>query len=105
MKDTLLSLYVNGNIHLAAGDTSDVPDVDSKAPGELNDAVEVVLGIAAWAGTVAGVVGILATGIMMAVSVKRGESSEHFSRLGMVLGGCILVAAAGPTVTFFFKNA
>ncbi|MDX3366095.1 hypothetical protein AB0D47_37160 [Streptomyces sp. NPDC048376] len=82
-----------------------MPDVDSKAPGELNDAVEVVLGIAAWAGTVAGVVGILATGIMMAVSVKRGESSEHFSRLGMVLGGCILVAAAGPTVTFFFKNA
>lgn len=45
---------------------------------------------------------MLITGAMMAVSVKRGESSEHMSRLGMVLGGCVLVATAGPLISFVF---
>jgi len=106
MKDTLLSLYVNGQTFLAStGGTADatvVPDPTMKAPGDLANAVNTVLGIAAWAGTAAGVGGIIITGIMMAVSMKRGEGSEHFSRLGMVLGGCVLVSTAGPTVEFLF---
>ncbi|MGK3944971.1 hypothetical protein [Streptomyces sp. RP5T] len=98
----LLNLYAKGQTRvLAAG----VPDPQRRAPKELGDAVQVVLGIAGWAGTAAGVAGIMVTGIMMAVSVKRGEGSEHLSRLGMVLGGCILVAAAGPTIAFFFNEA
>ncbi|MEU4088481.1 hypothetical protein ACWD4F_36850 [Streptomyces aureus] len=83
---------------LAAG----VPQPAANAPGELTAKVNTVLGIAAWAGTAAGVAGVLITGAMMAVSVKRGESSEHMSRLGMVLGGCVLVATAGPLVSFVF---
>ena len=75
----------------------------SNAPGELTSKVNTVLGIAAWAGTAAGVLGVLITGTMMAVSLKRGESSEHMSRLGMVLGGCVLVATAGPLVGFVFN--
>ncbi|MEV7345455.1 hypothetical protein [Streptomyces sp. NPDC093544] len=103
MKDTLLSLSVAGHNYLADGETaSAVPQPTSGAPDKLADAVNVVLGIAAWAGTVAGVAGVLITGIMMAVSMKRGESSEHFSRLGMVLGGCVLVSTAGPIVDFLF---
>lgn len=47
--------------------------------------------------------GVLITGTMMAVSMKRGEGSEHMSRLGMVLGGCVLVATAGPIIAFVFK--
>ncbi|MEV6016391.1 MULTISPECIES: hypothetical protein [unclassified Streptomyces] len=83
---------------LAAG----VPQPAANAPGELTSKVNTVLGIAAWAGTAAGVAGVLITGAMMAVSVKRGESSEHMSRLGMVLGGCVLVATAGPLISFVF---
>lgn len=79
-----------------------VPDPKSNAPGELTSKVDTVLGIVAWAGTAAGVLGVLVTGAMMAVSLKRGESSEHMSRLGMVLGGCVLVATAGPLVSFVF---
>ncbi|MGP3925283.1 hypothetical protein [Streptomyces sp. 8N616] len=79
-----------------------VPDPQKKAPPELKTKVDVVLGIAAWAGTAAGVAGVLITGTMMAISLKRGESSEHMSRLGMVLGGCVLVATAGPLVKFVF---
>ncbi|MFE4663906.1 hypothetical protein ACFRI7_09670 [Streptomyces sp. NPDC056716] len=79
-----------------------VPAPESDAPPELTEKVDTVLGLVAWAGTAAGVAGVLVTGAMMAISVKRGESSEHMSRLGMVLGGCVLVATAGPIVTFVF---
>ncbi|MEV6133672.1 hypothetical protein AB0M05_43880 [Streptomyces violaceusniger] len=106
MKDALLSLYVSGQTYLAEGDpppgTGKVPSPKKEAPPGLANAVDTVLGILAWAGTAAGVAGILITGVMMSVSVKRGEGSEHLSRLGMVLGGCVLVAAAGPIVQFFF---
>ncbi|MEV0036455.1 hypothetical protein [Streptomyces sp. NPDC050804] len=79
-----------------------VPTPERGAPDELEDKINLVLGIAAWAGTAAGVAGVLVTGAMMAISLKRGESSEHMSRLGMVLGGCVLVATAGPLITFVF---
>ncbi|MEV7659209.1 hypothetical protein AB0O39_34220 [Streptomyces anulatus] len=79
-----------------------VPSPSRSAPDALTSKVDVVLGIAAWAGTAAGVAGVLITGTMMAISMKRGESSEHMSRLGMVLGGCVLVATAGPLVSFVF---
>lgn len=83
--------------------TSDVPNpTDRNAPPELEAKVQLVLGLLAWAGTAAGVTGVLVTGAMMAISHKRGETSEHMSRLGMVLGGCVLVATAGPLVKFFF---
>ncbi|MFD7749039.1 hypothetical protein ACFV2V_14505 [Streptomyces sp. NPDC059698] len=93
MKSQIPSLF-----HAAAK----VPTPSRSAPAALTSKVDVVLGIAAWAGTAAGVAGVLITGTMMAISMKRGESSEHMSRLGMVLGGCVLVATAGPIVTFVF---
>ncbi|MEW2163411.1 hypothetical protein AB0912_10480 [Streptomyces sp. NPDC007084] len=92
------SLLFEASNFLASG----VPQPARNAPGELTTKVNTVLGIAAWAGTAAGVAGVLITGAMMAVSVKRGESSEHMSRLGMVLGGCVLVATAGPLISFVF---
>lgn len=80
-----------------------IPDPQRQAPAALTAKIDLVLGIAAWAGTAAGVAGVLVTGAMMAISVKRGESSEHMSRLGMVLGGCVLIATAGPLVQFVFN--
>ncbi|MFE0730733.1 hypothetical protein [Streptomyces antibioticus] len=94
----MTSLLHEASTLLAAG----VPQPASNAPGALTAKVNTVLGIAAWAGTAAGVAGVLITGAMMAVSLKRGEGSEHMSRLGMVLGGCVLVATAGPLVSFVF---
>jgi ribose/xylose/arabinose/galactoside ABC-type transport system permease subunit len=79
-----------------------VPNPGREAPAALTEKVDLVLGIVAWAGTAAGVAGVLVVGAMMAISVKRGESSEHMSRLGMVLGGCVLVSTAGPLINFVF---
>ncbi|MFV2099672.1 hypothetical protein [Micromonospora sp. LOL_024] len=81
------------------------PKLDGELPEGLADRVSQVLGLISWAGTAAGVVGILITGAVMTVSHKRGESSEHISRLGMVLGGCILVAMAGPIVNWVFPSS
>ncbi|MEV8031605.1 hypothetical protein [Streptomyces sp. NPDC086182] len=101
------SLLVEATRFLADGPSpgtgGGVPQPKSGAPTELQTKVNTVLGIVAWAGTAAGVLGVLVTGAMMAVSVKRGESSEHTSRLGMVLGGCVLVSTAGPLVAFVFN--
>ncbi|MEU9557200.1 hypothetical protein [Streptomyces fumanus] len=99
------SLLIKASHYLAADPatgSSGVPNPTRNAPGALSTKVDTVLGIVAWAGTAAGVLGVLVTGAMMAVSLKRGESSEHMSRLGMVLGGCVLVATAGPIVSFVF---
>ena len=82
----------------------EVPQPKGAAPKELVDFVTLGLNLIAWAGTAAGVCGVLVTGTMMAISHKRGESSEHMSRLGMVLGGCILVAVAGPVISWFFSG-
>jgi hypothetical protein len=87
------------HLYLADGK---VPAPTKNAPPELTGKVDTVLGILAWAGTAAGVAGVLITGAMMAISMRRGEGSEHMGRLGMVLGGCVLVATAGPVVTFVF---
>lgn len=74
------------------------------APADLTNLVNRLLGLIAWGGTAAGVAGVLITGTMMAISVKRGESSEHMSRLGLVLCGCILVAVAGPVANWFLDG-
>ncbi|MEU0360423.1 hypothetical protein [Streptomyces cyaneofuscatus] len=87
---------------LAPRNVNAPPAINPAAPEQLSGMVGTVLNLAAWAGTTAGVVGILVTGAMMAVSFKRGESSEHLGRLGLILGGCVLVASAGPIVTFVF---
>ncbi|GGO95754.1 hypothetical protein [Wenjunlia tyrosinilytica] len=79
------------------------PNPKPAAPPELSSKVDIVLNFAAWVGTAAGVAGVLVTGAMMAVSLRRGESSEHASRLGVVLCGCVLVATAGPLVNFVFN--
>ncbi|GIJ48188.1 hypothetical protein Val02_50740 [Virgisporangium aliadipatigenens] len=80
-----------------------VPEPDKGVEvGQLSTMVKKVFGLVAWAGTAAGVLGILITGAMMTLSHKRGESSEHLSRLGMVLGGCVLVSTAGPIISTLF---
>lgn len=81
------------------------PNTNANVPDKLENLIGDGLQLLSWGGTAAGVVGVVVTGAMMAISHKRGESSEHMSRLGIVLGGCILVAVASPLVGFFFSDA
>lgn len=97
-------MSISGLYHLLRVPAVDVPQPENggSAPSALVDAVQTALNLVAWAGTAAGVVGVLITGAVMAVSHKRGEGSEHMGRLGLVLAGCILVSTAGPLVSWFF---
>ncbi|MGC4892303.1 hypothetical protein [Micromonospora sp. DT31] len=110
---SLSDIYYGGLVRMAgqvrlsfaseAQPRADVPQPDGGTPPEeLATMVEQALGLISWAGTAAGVMGVLVTGAVMAMSHKRGESSEHMSRLGVVLAGCILVATAGPIVAWVF---
>ncbi|MDF4252561.1 hypothetical protein ABZ686_20630 [Streptomyces sp. NPDC006992] len=81
-----------------------VPQPEREVPDGLGGKINQMLGMAAWVGTAAGVLGIVITGAMMGISLKRGESSEHMSRLGMVLAGCCLIAAAGPFASWLFDS-
>ncbi|BCB86530.1 hypothetical protein Psuf_038430 [Phytohabitans suffuscus] len=47
-------------------------------------------------------IGVLVTGAVMAISQRRGDGGEHMGRLGWVLAGCVLVASAGPLVSWIF---
>ncbi|MFD0746236.1 hypothetical protein ACFQ1L_33600 [Phytohabitans flavus] len=75
------------------------------APEELAESVVTALNLLAWAGTAAGVIGVLVTGTVMAISQRRGDGGEHMGRLGWVMAGCVLVASAGPIVSWFFSGA
>jgi hypothetical protein len=37
---------------------------------------------------------------MMAINARRGEGGEHVGRIGMALGGVIVISAAGSLVGF-----
>ena len=57
-----------------------------------------VLGWGAWLVTLACIGGIFAVAGKMAFAHRRGEGSEAVGQLGWVMGGCVLIAAAGPIV-------
>jgi hypothetical protein len=51
-----------------------------------------------WIVTFAGIVGVLIAAGSMMISHRRGEGGEQASKLGWVMGGCCVAAAAGPIV-------
>ncbi|MEU3855225.1 hypothetical protein [Streptomyces sp. NPDC029554] len=62
-----------------------------------------LLGVLAWSASAAGVAGVLITGMLMALQLRRGEMGEGASYargLFFVLAGCVLAATAGPIVQF-----
>jgi len=108
LKHILHSLHARAQEYLIAGPHpakapgAPPPSPGRDAPGELQAAVDRALSLASWVGTAAGVAGIIITGAMMAVSMKQGQGNDHLPRLGMVMGGCILISTAGPLIRFFF---
>ncbi|MFE1519002.1 hypothetical protein ACFW9I_19595 [[Kitasatospora] papulosa] len=62
-----------------------------------------VLGILAWCASAAGVAGVLITGLLMALQLRRGEFGEgasYWRGMVFVLVGCVLTSTAGPIVQY-----
>lgn len=90
MRDTLTA-------HLL-GLLAQVPDPgQGQAPPGSENFTE-ILSWAAWIALAICVLGVLVAGAMMAVGSRRGEGGEHMSRLGWVLGGCIVIGSASGLV-------
>ncbi len=73
-------------------------DVSPQAPPGTED-VQTVLNWIGWGASIAGVIGMIAVGILMALAHRRGEGGEHMGKLGLVLGGVLVATAAGPVVS------
>jgi hypothetical protein len=62
--------------------------------------ISTVMGWVMWLGLALCILGLIAAGAMMAVNSRRGEGGEHAGRIGMVMGGVIVIGAAGALIGF-----
>lgn len=46
------------------------------------------------------VIGLMVAGATMAINSRRGEGGEHLGKLGMVLGGVVVISAATSLISF-----
>lgn len=53
---------------------------------------------ALWGCTMLCVLGVASIGTMLAISIQRGETSEHVSRLGAAAAGVVIVGLASTIV-------
>ncbi|WP_066303432.1 hypothetical protein [Arthrobacter luteolus] len=53
-----------------------------------------------WVALAVCVLGLFAAGALMAIQSRRGEGGEHVGKIGMSLGGVIVISAAGALVGF-----
>jgi len=72
------------------------PGRGSQPPG--SGGIVTIIKWAAWIGLAVCVLGVIIAGASMAVASRRGDGGEHMSKLGWVLGGCIIIGSASGLV-------
>lgn len=77
----------------------DIPNPKPKMPEGLGG-IQTIMAWAKWVALAICVLGLVAAGAMMAINSRRGEGGEHVGRIGMALGGVIVISAAGTLVGF-----
>ncbi|MFC0456201.1 hypothetical protein ACFFGR_06495 [Arthrobacter liuii] len=59
-----------------------------------------IMGWGKWVALAVCVLGLFAAGALMAIQSRRGEGGEHVGKIGMSLGGVIVISAAAALVGF-----
>ena len=59
-----------------------------------------IMGWVKWVALAVCIIGLMAAGALMAINSRRGEGGEHAGKIGMALGGVIVISAAGSLVGF-----
>ena len=72
------------------------PGRGSQPPG--SGGLVTIIKWAAWIGLAVCVLGVIIAGASMAIASRRGDGGEHMSKLGWVLGGCIIIGSASGLV-------
>ena len=76
-----------------------VPDPDPVQPPGTEGFIT-IMGWGKWVALAICILGLIAAGALMAVQSRRGEGGEHVGKIGMALGGVIVISAAGALVGF-----
>ncbi len=76
-----------------------LPNPDAiQPPG--TDGINTLMGWGKWVALAVCILGLFSAGALMAVQSRRGEGGEHVGKIGMSLGGVIVIAAAAAMVGF-----
>lgn len=82
-----------------AGQLLAVPDpAPVQPPG--TDGLIAIMGWVKWVALAICIIGLIVAGAMMAIQSRRGEGGEHAGKIGMALGGVIVITAASSLVGF-----
>jgi peptidoglycan/LPS O-acetylase OafA/YrhL len=76
-----------------------VPDPDPVQPPGT-EGLTTVMGWAKWVALAVCVLGLFAAGALMAIQSRRGEGGEHVGKIGMALGGVVVISAGAALVGF-----
>jgi len=76
-----------------------VPDPGAVQPPGT-EGFTTVMGWAKWVALAVCILGLFAAGALMAIQSRRGEGGEHVGKIGMALGGVIVISAAAALVGF-----
>ncbi len=77
----------------------DVPTPAASPPPGSEKFVE-VMSWAKWVALAVCILGLFGAGALMAIQSRRGEGGEHVGKIGMALGGVIVISAAAAFVGF-----
>ena len=76
-----------------------VPDpTPVQPPG--TEGLNTLMGWAKWVALAVCILGLFAAGALMAIQSRRGEGGEHVGKIGMALGGVIVISAGAALVGF-----
>ena len=76
-----------------------VPNPDAVQPPGT-EGFNTLMGWAKWVALAVCVLGLFAAGALMAIQSRRGEGGEHVGKIGMALGGVIVISAGAALVGF-----
>ncbi|WP_242493915.1 hypothetical protein [Sanguibacter massiliensis] len=77
----------------------DIPDpIATQPPG--TEGLTTIMGWLKWVALAVCIAGLIMAGALMAIQSRRGEGGEHAGKIGMALGGVIVISAAAALVGF-----
>ncbi|WP_237564216.1 hypothetical protein [Actinomyces sp. 432] len=77
----------------------DLPDPEPVQPPGTEGFTS-IMGWAKWIALAVCILGLFVAGALMAIQSRRGEGGEHVGKIGMALGGVIVISAAASLVGF-----
>ena len=88
-------LYI-GTPNLTGGSGESSIPASSTPPGSAG--LVTALGYVTWIGLAAAAMSMLWLGVLISASIRRGEGALNVGRLGLVLGGVVLISGAGSLI-------